>query len=201
MRPLLPDDIATHYRPLTASEVRAESYGRLTAARFDNVAHYRPGDRGTFDDQANFGTKCDYSCACTKYVGRQYDGIICDLCGVKVTTSDVRRTRCAHINLPLPIPHPLGGGDAPLNALPVLPIAFIEAPGGPDLLRAYDRILRGEDERSLTDAFQALLERLAPLLVIAHTWNLDQRPLIAHGMALQDANPDQSNWSYRPLRI
>jgi hypothetical protein len=103
-----------------------------------------------------------------------------------VTTSDVRRSRCAHINLPVAILHPLGGEPAELNTVPVLPVAFIEAPGGADLLRAYDKVLRGGDARELSDAFGMLLDVLAPLLFAAHNWNLSERLLIAHGMALKE---------------
>ena len=113
--------------------------------------------------------------------------IICDQCGVRVTTSDVRRSRCAHINLAAAIRHPLGTEQAQsLNALPVLPVAFIEAPGGPELLRAYDGVLRcGSDAQGLGEAFGSVLDVLAPLLIVAHQWDLPERRLIAHGMALK----------------
>ncbi|MGH7176900.1 MAG: hypothetical protein ACREJC_05935, partial [Tepidisphaeraceae bacterium] len=185
MRPHLPGNIAIHYRPATDNEVRAESFGLLNAARINAEQDWRT-QRGTFDDQAAFGPKRDFECVCGKYFGRDSAGIICDQCGVKVTTSDVRRTRCGHINLPMPILHPLGGEPAHLNTVPVLPVAFIEAPGGADMLRAYDKVLLGADARELSDAFGMLLDVLAPLLIAAHNWNLSERLLIAHGMALKE---------------
>ena len=185
MRSYLPGSIATRYRPATDDEVRAESFGLLKAARINGEQDWRKR-RGTFDDQAAFGPKRDFECVCGKYFGRDCAGIICDQCGVKVTTADVRRARCGHINLPVPIPHPLGGEPAPLNVVPVLPVAFVEAPGGADLLRAYDKVLRGADARELTDAFGMLLDVLAPVLVVAQNWNLPERLLIAHGMALKE---------------
>ena len=185
MRPHFPGHIAIHYRPATDNEVRAESFGVLKAARINAEPDWRK-QRGTFDDQGTFGPKRDFECACGKYFGRDKADIICDQCGVKVTTSDVRRARCGHVNLPVPILHPLGGEPAPLNTVPVLPVAFVEAPGGADLLRAYDKILRAADARELSDAFGGLLDVLAPLLVAAHNWGLPERLLIAHGMALKE---------------
>ncbi|MEC8818216.1 MAG: DNA-directed RNA polymerase subunit beta', partial [Planctomycetota bacterium] len=52
-----------------------------------------------------FGPERDYECACGKYKGTKYKGIICDRCGVKVTHSRVRRKRMGHINLAAPIVH------------------------------------------------------------------------------------------------
>jgi hypothetical protein len=185
MPPHLPGLIAINYRPATDDEIRSESFGLLTSARINTEQDWRK-QRGTFDDQAAFGPKRDFECACGKYLGRENSGMICDKCGVKVTSSDVRRTRCSHINLPAPILHPLGGKPAPLNTVPVLPVAFVEAPGGAHLLRAYDRVLRAADARELGDAFGMLLDVLAPLLVTAHNWNLSERLLIAHGMDLKE---------------
>lgn len=187
MRPHLPREIAIHYRPATDNEVRAESFGLLKASRINAEQDWRK-QRGTFDDQAAFGPKRDFECACGKYFGRDHADAICDQCGVKVTTADVRRARCGHINLSVPILHPLSGEPAPLNAVPVFPVAFVEAPGGADLLHTYDKILCGADARELSDAFGMLLDLLAPLLVAAHNWKLSERLLIAHGMALKETS-------------
>jgi hypothetical protein len=186
MRPYLPHQIAIRYRPATDNEVQTQSFGLLKVARINTEPDWRK-QRGTFDDQAAFGPKRDFECACGKYLGSDSAGIICDQCGVKVASSDLRRSRCGHINLPVAILHPMRGDSAPLNVLPVLPVAFIEAPDGADLLRAYDHVLHGGDARTLSEAFGSLLDVLAPLLVAAHNWNLSERCLIAHGMALKQA--------------
>lgn len=185
MPPSLPAEIAIRYRPATGAEVRAESFGLLKSARINAEQDWRK-QRGSFDDQAAFGPKRDFECACGKYVGQNYADIVCDQCGVKVSTADTRRSRCGHINLPLPVFHPLGRDHAHLDALPVLPVAFIEAPNGPALLRAYDLLLHSQDERAVDETFRALLDVLARLLVAAHNWNLSERLLIAHGMALKE---------------
>ena len=42
---------------------------------------------------ASSGPEKDWECACGKYRGMKYKGMICDRCGVKVTHSRVRRKR------------------------------------------------------------------------------------------------------------
>jgi hypothetical protein len=179
----LPADVVARYCPACGDEIRAKSYGRLRAARIGE------GDgleqRGTFDDQAIFGPKRNFACACGKYDGHEYKGIICDRCGVRVTTTAARRRRCGHINLTAAVVHPLGSADDELNAWPVLPVSFVEAPGGLELLRAYDAVLRGRDAGEILIGVEMVLSVLAPLMVAAHRWDLSERLLIAHGMGLK----------------
>ncbi|MDK7227514.1 hypothetical protein, partial [Lactobacillus iners] len=47
----------------------------------------------------------DWSCACGKYKGIRYRGIVCDRCGVEVTSAKVRRERMGHIELAAPVSH------------------------------------------------------------------------------------------------
>ena len=47
----------------------------------------------------------DWECACGKYRGMKYKGMICDRCGVKITHSRVRRKRMGHIELAAPVVH------------------------------------------------------------------------------------------------
>lgn len=185
MRPTLPPNIAAEYRPATGNEVRAESFGALKAARLHAESDWR-NQHGTFDDQATFGPLRAYACACGKYEGSKYAEIICDLCGVKITTPEARRVRCAHINLEAEISHPLGSDEDRLNSLPVLPVRFVEAASGGELLAAYDLIIRAKGEREAFEGFARLCEVLSPVLVTAHRWDLSDRLLIAHGMALKD---------------
>jgi DNA-directed RNA polymerase subunit beta' len=69
-----------------------------------NYRTYRPEKDGLFCERI-FGPERDYECACGKYKGTKYKGIICDRCGVKVTHSRVRRKRMGHINLAAPVVH------------------------------------------------------------------------------------------------
>jgi hypothetical protein len=73
-----------------------------------------------------------------------------------------------------------------IDSVAVLPVAFAESPNGAQLVRAYDAVRRGRDEGELSRALVALLEVLAPQLVVAHNWSLAEGPPFAHGMDLRD---------------
>ncbi|MEM9066528.1 MAG: DNA-directed RNA polymerase subunit beta' [Planctomycetota bacterium] len=86
------------------NDVRSWSYGEVKKPETINYRTYRPEKDGLFCERI-FGPERDYECACGKYRGTKYKGIICDRCGVKVTHSRVRRKRMGHINLAAPIVH------------------------------------------------------------------------------------------------
>jgi DNA-directed RNA polymerase subunit beta' len=83
------------------NDIRAWSYGEVKKPETINYRTYRPEKDGLFCERI-FGPERDYECACGKYRGTKYKGIICDRCGVKVTHSRVRRKRMGHINLAAP---------------------------------------------------------------------------------------------------
>ncbi len=86
------------------NDIRSWSYGEVKKPETINYRTYRPEKDGLFCERI-FGPERDYECACGKYKGTKYKGIICDRCGVKVTHSRVRRKRMGHINLAAPIVH------------------------------------------------------------------------------------------------
>ncbi len=86
------------------NDIRAWSYGEVKKPETINYRTYRPEKDGLFCERI-FGPERDYECACGKYRGTKYKGIICDRCGVKVTHSRVRRKRMGHINLAAPAVH------------------------------------------------------------------------------------------------
>ena len=86
------------------NDIRAWSYGEVKKPETINYRTYRPEKDGLFCERI-FGPERDYECACGKYRGTKYKGIICDRCGVKVTHSRVRRKRMGHINLACPSVH------------------------------------------------------------------------------------------------
>ncbi len=86
------------------NDIRAWSYGEVKKPETINYRTYRPEKDGLFCERI-FGPERDYECACGKYRGTKYKGIICDRCGVKVTHSRVRRKRMGHINMAAPIVH------------------------------------------------------------------------------------------------
>ncbi len=86
------------------NDIRAWSYGEVKKPETINYRTYRPEKDGLFCERI-FGPERDYECACGKFRGTKYKGIICDRCGVKVTHSRVRRKRMGHINLAAPTVH------------------------------------------------------------------------------------------------
>src|SRR3954468_9644422 len=86
------------------NDIRSWSFGEVKKPETINYRTYRPEKDGLFCERI-FGPERDYECACGKYRGTKYKGIICDRCGVKVTHSRVRRKRMGHINLAAPTVH------------------------------------------------------------------------------------------------
>ncbi len=86
------------------NDIRSWSFGEVKKPETINYRTYRPERDGLFCERI-FGPERDYECACGKYKGTKYKGIICDRCGVKVTHSRVRRKRMGHINLAAPAVH------------------------------------------------------------------------------------------------
>src|SRR5262249_32298248 len=83
-----------------------------------NYRTYRPEKDGLFCERI-FGPEKDWECACGKYRGMKYKGTICELCGVKVIHSRVRRKWFGHIELAAPVVHIwfLKARPRPLRAL------------------------------------------------------------------------------------
>jgi len=80
------------------------SHGEVTKPETINYRTFRAEKDGLFDEKI-FGPTKDYECYCGKYKRIRYKGIVCDRCGVEVTTSAVRRERMGHIKLASPIAH------------------------------------------------------------------------------------------------
>ncbi|MDA7978053.1 MAG: DNA-directed RNA polymerase subunit beta' [Pirellulales bacterium] len=85
-------------------DIRSWSFGEVKKPETINYRTYRPERDGLFCERI-FGPEKDWECACGKYRGMKYKGMICDRCGVKVTHSRVRRKRMGHIELAAPVAH------------------------------------------------------------------------------------------------
>jgi DNA-directed RNA polymerase subunit beta' len=85
-------------------DIRSWSFGEVKKPETINYRTYRPEKDGLFCERI-FGPEKDWECACGKYRGMKYKGMICDRCGVKVTHSRVRRKRMGHIQLAAPVVH------------------------------------------------------------------------------------------------
>ena len=85
-------------------KIRSWSYGEVKKPETINYRTLKPEKDGLFDERI-FGPTKDYECACGKYKRIRYKGIVCDRCGVEVTSSKVRRERMGHIELAAPVTH------------------------------------------------------------------------------------------------
>ncbi len=80
------------------------SYGEVKKAETINYRTFRAEPDGLFCEKI-FGPTKNYECYCGKYKKIRYKGIVCDKCGVEVTTKDVRRERMGHLKLSVPVAH------------------------------------------------------------------------------------------------
>ncbi len=85
-------------------KIRSWSRGEVKVPETLNYRTLKPEKDGLFCARI-FGPVKDYECLCGKYKGRKYEGVICDRCGVEVTTSKERRKRFGHIDLAAPVAH------------------------------------------------------------------------------------------------
>ena len=85
-------------------KVREWSHGEVKKPETINYRTLKPEKDGLFCEKI-FGPTKDWECHCGKYKRVRYKGIVCDRCGVEVTTSKVRRERMGHIELAAPIAH------------------------------------------------------------------------------------------------
>jgi len=88
----------------SSEEILSWSFGEITKPETINYRTFKPEREGLFDERI-FGPSKNYECYCGKYKGIRYKGVICDKCGVEVTTSRVRRERMGHISLASPVAH------------------------------------------------------------------------------------------------
>ncbi|MCU1363907.1 MAG: DNA-directed polymerase, beta subunit, partial [Acidimicrobiaceae bacterium] len=69
-----------------------------------NYRTLRPEKDGLFCEKI-FGPQKAWECACGKYKRVRFKGIVCERCGVEVTSDKVRRERMGHIALSAPVVH------------------------------------------------------------------------------------------------
>lgn len=85
-------------------QILAWSHGEVTKAETINYRTLKPEVDGLMCEKI-FGPTVNYQCYCGKYRKVRYKGIICDKCGVEVTSNRVRRERMGHIKLAVPVTH------------------------------------------------------------------------------------------------
>ena len=83
---------------------RSWSHGEVKKPETINYRTLKPEKDGLFCEKI-FGPVKDWECGCGKYKGIRFKGIVCERCGVEVTSAKVRRERMGHIELAAPVSH------------------------------------------------------------------------------------------------
>jgi DNA-directed RNA polymerase subunit beta' len=94
------------------AQIRAWSSGEVTLPETINYLTDKPEPDGLFCERI-FGPTADWTCACGKYRRERTPGFVCEVCGVEITTSSVRRERMGHVELAAPVAHPWFARHAP----------------------------------------------------------------------------------------
>ncbi len=84
--------------------IRSWSHGEVTKPETINYRTQKPEEDGLYCERI-FGPNKDYECHCGKYKKIRYAGKVCEICGVEVTSREVRRERLGHIELASPCTH------------------------------------------------------------------------------------------------
>ena len=85
-------------------KIRSWSYGEVRKPETINYRTFKPERDGLFCAKL-FGPVKDNECQCGKYKRLKHQGVVCEKCGVEVTSSKVRRERMGHIELASPVAH------------------------------------------------------------------------------------------------
>lgn len=145
-------------------EILSWSHGEVLKPETINYRSWRPEKDGLFCEKI-FGPSHDYECYCGKYKKIRFKGIVCDKCGVEVTTSKVRRERMGHITLAAPIAHLwyLRNTPSPLSVILDVPQKDLEAVTyfTKYLVTSVDDDKRKEALANLSANYEKKLEQLA----------------------------------------
>ncbi len=100
-----PKDIKQlQFRLASPEKVLSWSHGEVKKPETINYRTLKPERDGLFCAKI-FGPVRDYECLCGKYKKMRYKGVVCEKCGVEVTSTKVRRVRMGHIDLVTPVAH------------------------------------------------------------------------------------------------
>jgi len=100
-----PKDFAAFQINLASpAKILSWSSGEVKKPETINYRTLKPERDGLFCAKI-FGPVKDYECICGKYKKMRYKGVVCEKCGVEVTSAKVRRHRMGHIDLVAPVAH------------------------------------------------------------------------------------------------
>ena len=177
----IPEAFATRYRIATSSEIRSWSYGQVTKNR-EPLSGSLDEQVGTLDDQRIFGPVVDDRCACGKYDGVKFSGMVCDCCGVKVTSVSERRARFGHIDLSLQsVGHPFQPSQV-MDCFPVIPGDYLLSESRGKLCQFYEQLLI--DNTSV----RQLADYLLPLAIDSLQSNAKDHGIYTRGIGLVERN-------------
>jgi DNA-directed RNA polymerase subunit beta' len=160
---------------LASPDVMSEwSYGEVTKPETINYRTFKPEKDGLFDERI-FGPTKDYECYCGKYKRIRYKGIICDRCGVEITTSSVRRERMGHIKLACPVGHIwyFKGISSPLSILLDITTNNLER-----IIYYALYLVKGVNEDDRTKSIETLKGLLEEELKGVEAWKTTEEELI-----------------------
>ena len=160
---------------LASPEIIASwSYGEVTKPETINYRTFKPEKDGLFDERI-FGPTKDYECYCGKYKRMRYKGIVCDRCGVEVTTSAVRRERMGHIKLASPVAHIwyFKGASSPLSVLLNITSNNLER-----IVYYALYLVKNIDEDKRVEALKKLDDITKGELLVVEEWHSAQKALI-----------------------
>ena len=88
----------------SAKNIQDWSSGEVKKPETVNYRTNKPEKDGLFCEKI-FGPQKAWECACGKYKRVHVKGLVCERCGVEVTSDKVRRERMGHIQLQTPVVH------------------------------------------------------------------------------------------------
>ena len=104
--------------------------------------------------------------------------MICDRCGVKITTVDACGTRFGHIDFAAgPVQHPFDSSTN-MDCIPVIPAVFLQSQSGVDLCLIYEQLLTDPT------ALVPLIDDLIPMAAESIQWNAKDSCIFTRGIGL-----------------
>ncbi|MBR2836322.1 MAG: DNA-directed RNA polymerase subunit beta' [Coriobacteriales bacterium] len=148
----------------SADQIRSWSAGEVKKPETINYRTLKPEKDGLFCEKI-FGPTKDFECSCGKYKGMRFKGIVCERCGVEVTTAKVRRDRMGHIELAAPVSHIWyfkGSASSPMATLLEIKNKDLEKVlyFASNIITRIDTDAREEDAEDLREELEADLEEL-----------------------------------------
>ncbi len=148
----------------SADEIRSWSHGEVKKPETINYRTLKPERDGLFCEKI-FGPTKDWECSCGKYKGMRFKGIVCERCGVEVTSAKVRRERMGHIELAAPVSHVWyfkGSASSPMATLLEMKNKDLEKVlyFASNVITWVDTEGREEDAKDLEEEMEADLEEL-----------------------------------------